>query len=252
MNNYDAKSCNALEKPYYKPIEAALRWCNLVQHEVLILRGTGNALFPPIEAFPQWPCLRANAEKIVDALVNGELTGGRDGRTVSLGEHVAKERLTIRHTDLKAWMAKHYPDQKPPFLFDAVERTTHSAINADSFRAIQADAAAMKLRLEKATEVYRTLKQDRDAIAGERDSLAAMVEKMNVPGARAETTYLNIIGGLLGLMLGKSPAGVQQSVFQNQGAIISALLAHHGSKPGISDSTLENKFADANRSIKAT
>ena len=110
----------------------------------------------------------------------------------------------------------------------------------------------MKLRLEKATEVYRTLKQDRDAIAGERDSLAAMVEKMNVPGARAETTYLNIIGGLLGLMLGKSPAGVQQSVFQNQGAIISALLAHHGSKPGISDSTLENKFADANRSIKAT
>jgi len=79
-----------------------------------------------------------------------------------------------------------------------------------------------------------------------------MVEKMRQPNVRAETTYLNIIGGLLSLMLGKSPAGVAQSVFQNQAAIISALLAHHGDKPGIADSTLENKFAEANRSIRAS
>jgi hypothetical protein len=252
MTNYDANSCSALEKPYYKPIEAALRWCNLVQHEVLILQGTGNALLPPIGAFPHWPCLRANAEKIVDALLNGELIGGRDGRTVSPGDHVAKERLTIRHTDLKAWMATHHPGQKPPFLFDEVERVTHTAINADAFRALQVDRDALKARLEKATEEYLKLRQERDSLKGERDSLAAMVEKNNVPGQRAETTYLNIIGGLLGLMLGKSPAGLSQSVFQNQGAIISALLGHHSGKPGISDSTLEAKFAEANRSIKAT
>lgn len=95
------------------------------------------------------------------------------------------------------------------------------------------------------------LRKDRDRIEGERASLEAMVEKMKTPGARAESTYLNIIGGLLGLMLGKSPAGIAQSVFQNQGAVISALLAHYGDKPGISDSTLENKFAEANRSIKS-
>ena len=209
-------------------------------------------MFPPITAFPQWPCLRANAEKIVDALLNGELTGGRDGRTVGSEDHVAKERLTVRHTDLKAWMAKHYPDQKPPFLFDAVERSTHTAINADSFRTLQADRDGLKSRVEKAIDAYQVLRQERDRIEGERASLAAMVEKMNVPGARAETTYLNIIGGLLGLMLGKSPAGKSQSVFQNQGMVIAAMLAHHGHLAGVSDTTLQNKFAEANRSIKST
>jgi len=69
---------------------------------------------------------------------------------------------------------------------------------------------------------------------------------------RAETTYLNIIGGLLALMLGKSPAGKAQSVFNNQAAIISALLAHHADKPGIAQRTLEEKFAAANRSLTAT
>ncbi len=64
-DGYNEKSCSALEKPYYKPIEAALRWCNLIQHEEDILRATGDALFPGIGAFPQWHCLRANAEHIV-------------------------------------------------------------------------------------------------------------------------------------------------------------------------------------------
>jgi hypothetical protein len=252
MNNYDAKSCSALEKSHYKPIEAALRWCNLIQHEAVILQTTGDDLFPSIGAFPQWPCLRANAEKVYDAILNGELAGGRDGKTVSTRDHVKKERLTIRHTDLKGWMAKHYPDQKPKFLFDEVERTTHAAINADSFRVLQADRDALKTRIEKAIDAYQALRQERDKIEGERASLAAMVEKMNIPGARAETTYLNIIGGLLGLMLGKSPAGKAQSVFDNQSMVIAAMLAHHGHLAGVSDTTLQNKFAEANRSIKST
>ena len=120
MEIYDSKSCSALEKPYYKPIEAALRWCNLVQHEAQILTQVVSALLPPIGAFTQWQCLRANTEKILDATLNGDLVHGRDGRTVAPGDHVAKERMTIRHTDLKAWMFRHYPDQKPKFLFDEV------------------------------------------------------------------------------------------------------------------------------------
>lgn len=69
---------------------------------------------------------------------------------------------------------------------------------------------------------------------------------------RKETTYLNIIGGLLGLMLGTTPGGQKGSAYESQAAIISAMLAHHGGKPGIADSTLEQKFSEANRSIKAS
>ncbi len=73
---YNEKSCNALEKPYFYPIEAALRWCGLIKHEPEILSRVSASGIPDIAAFPQWPCLRANAEKIFDALLNDELPGG--------------------------------------------------------------------------------------------------------------------------------------------------------------------------------
>ena len=69
---------------------------------------------------------------------------------------------------------------------------------------------------------------------------------------RAEATYLTIIGALLELALGKTPAGKPQSVFESQAAIIDTLLAHHAKKPGISKTTLEKKFADARRRLHST
>ena len=215
------------------------------------MTATGEATLPPLGTFQQWPCLRSNVEAIIDAIENGDLSHGRDGKSVTPGDHVAVARRTIRHSDLKAWMTKHHPDQKPKFLFDDIERTTHAAINAGSFNALQVDRDALKVKVKKAIEAYQILQQERDRIEGERASLAAMVEKMNVPGARAETTYLNIIGGLLGLLLGSTPAG-KNSVYLNQDAIISGLLGNYLNTPGISSSNLEEKFAKANRSIKAT
>jgi len=248
--SYNTKSCNALQKPYYSPVEAAIRWCGLIAHESMILAScANNPTVVPVSAFPQWPCLRANAEKILDALINGEVPKGRDGRSVPSDEHVAPARLTVRHTDLRAWMATHYPDQKPDFLFDETERNTHSAINADAFRALQADRDALKARIEKAEEWAKSIIAERNALLGERDSLRAMVDKVNTT---TETTYLNIIGGLLSLMLGKSPKGEKLSVYESQSAIISAMLAYHEGKPGIAARTMEDKFAAANRSIKST
>lgn len=157
-NNYDIKSCSALERLYYRPIEAALRWCNLIDHEVEILTVTGIDRFPPIAAFPMWPCLRLNAEKIFDAIQNKELPHGRDGLTVIEGDHVAPHRVTVRHNDLKIWMATHNPNAKPKFLFDEIERVTHTAINKDAFVALQVELAASKVRLGKA-EIWAKDKQ---------------------------------------------------------------------------------------------
>ena len=68
-------------------------------------------------------------------------------------------------------------------------------------------------------------------------------------GERAETTYLNIIAGLLGLMLGTTPSGKKISSFDSQASVISALLANYPRKSGIAQRTLEDKFADAKRSL---
>ena len=70
-------------------------------------------------------------------------------------------------------------------------------------------------------------------------------EAAKAVGPRAETTYLNIIGGLLGLMLDVSQGGQKGSVYESQTAIIDALLMHHEGKRGIAKSTIEEKFAAA-------
>ena len=73
------------------------------------------------------------------------------------------------------------------------------------------------------------------------------------PSPRSETTYLTIIGAILELELGKTPAGKPQSVFESQAAIIDALEAHyHPRVPGISKTTLENRFAEARRRLHST
>lgn len=43
-------------------------------------------------------------------------------------------RRTVRHKDIKAWFTEFYPDQRPAFLFDEVERNTHAVINKDTFQ----------------------------------------------------------------------------------------------------------------------
>ena len=152
MEKYDSNSCNGIERVYYRPIEAALRWCNLIGHEAQILEKMGKEILPPLGMFPQWPCLRLNTEKIWTAIHDCVLPHGVDGRSLALGEAVNEAHITIRHTDLRAWMKEAYPDQKPKFLFDELERSTHHAITADSFRALQANRDALKARIEKAEE----------------------------------------------------------------------------------------------------
>lgn len=71
-------------------------------------------------------------------------------------------------------------------------------------------------------------------------------------GRREETTLLNMVGALLSLLLGKSPSGKAFSVFQDQTAVIDALLAAHEGKPGIAKRTLEEKFAAAKRSLSSS
>lgn len=75
-----------------------------------------------------------------------------------------------------------------------------------------------------------------------RDSLAS----------RERTTYANIIGGLLSLLLGQKANGDPISSYSSQAEIIADLVDRFPTANGISKSNLESKFADANRAIKQT
>lgn len=79
-------------------------------------------------------------------------------------------------------------------------------------------------------------------------STCAKQEKL---GKREESTYLNIIGALLGLILPETHGERKVLAYGNETAITNTLLEKYKGVPGISKRTLEDKFAAAKRSLLA-
>lgn len=230
---------------YQVPV-AALLWCGVPAHQIQGHLDKSTEKIRGVFSNPYIPCLEVKCRVLHNMIESGVLPVCRE-KGVVVDDHVAPERRHIRRQDLKAWIAKEFPDDKPSFLFDEIERKTHSSINKDVYLALQADRDALKAKVI-------SLNKKNEELLTESKALKSCMERMTTApkevGDREESTYLNIIGGLLALMLGKSPSGVKQSVYISQAAIISALLGHYAHKAGISPRTLDSKFADANKSIK--
>ena len=154
--------------------------------------------------------------------------------------------------DLKAWMAHYYPGEKPAFLFDEIERALHPAISLDTVGALLAEREVIKVRLAEFLSAHETLRVEHEALLKQHAACSADAERANTPGPRSESTYLNIVGALLTLLLGKAPSGMPYSSFLTQEAIISAMVAHHGNAMGITERTLQAKFALARRNLQST
>lgn len=228
-------------RTFYRPIEAAIRWSGLERFESRILEVVGARNTPGPEDFPRWPTLRLNVERILDAMRNRELPYGRAGVTCDDVSLLDDPQLSVRHVDLRAWMTRFYPSQKPAFLFDDIERQLHPTISAESIQVLLADREALRAQLA-------THRREIEAL---RKELKRQGPSERALPLRSETTYLNIIGGLLTLLLGRSPSGTPYSSFETLESVISALIAHYEGRPGISERTLWGKFAAAKRQVNA-
>lgn len=254
---WENDSCDTVQacySVYHVPVAAAL-WCGVPANQVAeelrkaIPVGQSNALGKATLRHPYLKCLEPRIRAIHAAIDAGELpTCREDGRKVD--DHVAYGRRHVYGLDLKEWAKSIAPTERPAFLFDDIERNTHPEITADTYRALKAERDSLVSQLEKSKSDARELRNQNNEVERLNQSLQVTIEKMSVPGERAETTYLNIIGAMLDLMLGKSPGGQSHSVFSNQSAVIQALLGYHEGKQGIAARTLEEKFAEAKRSIK--
>lgn len=236
-------------KAYYRPIEAAIRWSGLIRFEREILDMLGHRKMPDPDDFPKWPRLRLNTERLFDAIINHDLPCGMNGVTIRGRPPDDDPQLTVRHVDLKTWMVRFYPEHKPSFLFCPLERKLFAGISVDAVRAVLADRAALKAQLEHCTAKYQQLHREHEALAHDYQSLSAAAPHREAMSDRGEMTYLNIVGGLLDLLLGQSPAGHPYSSFRTQESVISALIAHHAGRLGISARTLQSKFAAARRHL---
>jgi hypothetical protein len=252
---WENDSCEAVKAYFtiYPVPMAAAFWCGIPPSDVDEQLSAATEIGRAIYRHPYISCLEPRCRAIHEAIEKGSLPCSREnGKVVDSSDHVAPERRHVSRQHIKEWIAKEFPSDRPAFLFDEIERKTHSAINAESFRALQADRDSLYAQLEKAKSDFQKLRQDKEKLERVNKSLMTKIEKHGTPGERAETTYQNIIGAMLDLILKESPGGQAHSIFTNQAVIIQALLGYHEGKPGISARTLEEKFAEAKRSLNAS
>lgn len=248
---YTAHSCNPLEKAFYRPIDASIRWCDLMAHEAQILETAWDNPGELSKKFPQWPCLHTNTEKIFDAVRNHELPFGFFGLTAAPGTPIDCRLLTVRHTDLKWWMFHHHPDQRPTFLFGKLP-SENERISIGTYLTLRADRDALEVQLKASNNALRELLEELEAIGLERENLRVLVKAQGKLSERSETGYQHVIGALLETLLGSSPAGKPNSVFDSQASVVDSITAHYEGITGLSKRSLDEKFAAARRSLSGT
>ncbi|WP_339467112.1 hypothetical protein [Pseudomonas capeferrum] len=232
----------------YHPIDAAILWCNLADHEDEIRRVDLSHPGSLLRHFPQWPFLHIYAECIYDAIASGELPASCLGHPINLDNQGYREYWTIRRADLLIWFARNYPDERPAFLFPQ----TLDHLNCVSLNAYLVQEA----ELDAAQRTIAKLRDELAALAGEvatltvcKNELTARLEAMGIPSELSEDTHNMLMGAMLEVTVGKSKEGRTQSIYKSQSALVEEITRRFPKLSGLSKSTIDRRFADARRLI---
>jgi hypothetical protein len=114
-----------------------------------------------------------------------------------------------------------------------------------------ADREAAKLQLAELAQLHAALKRQHEALAKEHAILhsrgrcehAGPAQRIDLPEHHWRPADIAV---------GQVPRGHAYSSFRNMDAVVSALVAHHEGRPGISERTLWSKLAQARRHLEAS
>ena len=232
----------------YHPIDAAILWCDLSEHEDEILQIDLSQPGSLRKHFPQWPNLHDHVECIYDAILSGDLPATYLGQPITSESHVHRMYYSIRRTDLMFWFIRSLPDQKPAFLFS--QNADHSrCVSLNAHLAKQAELEYALSTLEQLQESYDITSSEMASLSTLNDKLKARLESLGIPSETSEAMQNRLIGAMLETTLGKNQNGRQQSIYSSQAALVQAILLRFPRVDGLSKSTIDRRFADANRLI---
>ncbi|WP_130931661.1 hypothetical protein [Pseudomonas sp. Sample_24] len=231
----------------YHPIDAAILWSDLTDHQGEILQVDLSHPGSLLKHFPQWPFLHAYAERIYDAIVCRELPATYLGRPITSNDKAERIYWSIRHSDLRVWFARNYPEEKPAFLFS--QDVDHSeCVSLTAHLALQAERDADLREINKLRQTYSAV-AEAAAPAFNQKELSVQRGAFEVPSEASALVHYMIIGALLTVMLGKSRSGQLRSIYKNQAAVVDAITEQFPGTPGLSKRTLDRKFAQARRHL---
>ncbi len=232
----------------YHPIDAAILWCDLADHEDEILRVDLSHPGSLLKHFPQWPFLHIYAECIYDAIVSGELPATCLGHPISLHNQVHREYWTIRRADLLVWFARNYPDEKPAFLFPQnLDHLNCVSLNAHLVQEAELDAA--QRTIAKLHDELAAVAEEVATLTVCKKELTARLETQGIPSEASESTHNMLVGAVLAVTVGKSKDGRLQSIYKSQSDLVEEILRRFPGLPNLSKSTIDRRFADARRHL---
>lgn len=255
---WEEDNCESLRTHYqvFSVPEAAARWCGVPESELkqvveevkpLSHSGFGRGVW----AHPTVPCIEPRSRAIAEAIESGELPHGReDGQTLQDGDSAAAERRAVLGKDLKAWMEKAFPNQKPAFLFDDIEQASHSSITVDSYRVLKAENDAIKLRLKNAEIEYKKLREKSKALKAQLQKQQAETASREAASPRSEASYQRIIAALLSVIEGDLPDVDKHPSIKNVSQLVNLLEEHYQGYEGLSKRNLAEKFPASKRRLE--
>ncbi|MGH8351604.1 MAG: hypothetical protein ACRES5_34405 [Pseudomonas sp.] len=233
---------------FYHPLDAAILWSDLEPYEAEIVNTALTSSARLITLFPQWPFLHTYAERIYDAISCHELPATYLGHPIGPSIHADRAFFTIRHTDLRIWIARYFPDEKPAFLFRTENEHSH-CVSLGAHLAQEAEVQSSKRVIEELRQVIASLNSELTEKTRQCEILSSQTEDHDLPPESSKVVFYMIIGALLDVTIGPSPSGHLQSIYKSQSAIVEAILCRFPSVPGLSKHTLDRKFAEARRHL---
>ncbi|MFK5915590.1 MAG: hypothetical protein QM484_14585 [Woeseiaceae bacterium] len=192
-------NCAAMKAHYaiYSIPHAAALWCGVdddlieqVLAEVTQVSPTGFGR--SVWKHPDAPCVEPRSRAIAEAIEAGGLPHGReDAQTLGEGDYAAYERRHIFGRDLKIWMGKAFPNEKPAFLFDDIEQNSHTSISADSYRVLKAERDSLKKRVEKAVEEFKSIRKEKSVVEAELKLLKETIQSTGLSNNSVEGNDLS-------------------------------------------------------------
>lgn len=252
-----------LHAPHFGVFHLSLHDAGLLIAKCLWFRGELSAKIPAKDSYSFHDPDIAKAltkpaaeftEHLVTAITEKSLSAQRIQRDVA--GIIDKEQTFIEALTLAHWL-----EDRGVFLgevFDDEYLAEESALARKAATTIAAERHR-RTHSEKLTETDLTQGAE---VLFLRHRIAELEQQIH--SARAPSThhapitekqrgaYLNIIGALLGVLLGQSPAGVPYSKFDTQQAVIDAIHGTFGEAPGLSQRNLVDKFAQGKRALLST
>lgn len=183
--NWKDDNCAAMKSHYavYSVPEAAALWCGVEKDQIDgILSGitklSESGFGRGVCLHDDVPCLEPRSRAIADAILSGALAHGReDGNPVDSNDHVAAERRHVLGRDLKCWMENEFPNEKPAFLFDDIERNSHDSITLEAYQSLKADRDALQLRVDDSITSFKELRGEKKKIEKELSLVKAQLSE---------------------------------------------------------------------------